>query len=303
MQDFFIGTAEQIALSLEGVREGQGWRCRCPAHGGRSLSIKEGQDGIPLYYCHGAGCSYSEIKAAMHDMGLSTGSAAPRQDNINLTFGVRRSPDECERNIGTTVDIYRQSQGAAGTPLLPYIRSRGITLAIPEVLRFHPQAPHRCGWYFPAMIALVVGPNGTPYGCHMTFLKGDGSGKYPFPEKSLQRETRGTVGGGSVQLMPYDPSCELCIAEGIESALSAAQLFGLPAWAALSTSGLRALELPIEIRKIAIAIDHDLNGAGQVAALSAYTRWTDEGRKVRLLMPPTPGTDFNDMLLADAACL
>jgi len=299
--DFFIGTVEQIALSLDGVREGRNsWRCVCPIHGGRSLIVSEGQDGRVLYHCHGAGCSYDEIKAALYDRErLGT---PPRHDKINEAFSSRGNPEERERRIKAAVDICRRSQCAVGTPVQQYIRGRGISLTIPEVLRFHPQAQHRCGWHFPAMIALVTGPYGEPAGIHMTYLTASGS-RYPFPDKSLQRETRGPVSGCSVQLAPYDPSCELLAGEGLESTLSAMQLFDLPGWAALSTSGLRSLELPPEIRHVAIAVDNDHNFAGQAAALSLYTRLTDEGRRVRLLMPPTPGTDFNDLLLAGAPCL
>ena len=134
------------------------------------------------------------------------------------------------------------------------------------------------------MIVSVVGIYEAPLGIHMTYLKSDGSGKYPFHDKSMQREMRGPVAGGSVHLAPYDPLRELLVCEGIETGLSCMQLFDLPAWAALSTSGLRTLELPVQVRNVVIAVDNDTNGAGQAAALSAYTRWTDEGRSVRLLI-------------------
>jgi len=132
------------------------------------------------------------------------------------------------------------------------------------------------------MIALVVDVEGAPLGIHKTFLAPDGKGKYPFPDKSLQRETRGPIRGGAVRLMPHDPRCALCIAEGIESALGCSQLHGLPAWAALSTAGLVALELPIEVRNVIICADNDRNSAGRDAALAAYYRWRDEGRTVQI---------------------
>jgi hypothetical protein len=147
------------------------------------------------------------------------------------------------------------------------------------------------------MIALVVGPDEAPLGVHLTFIKRDGSGKYPFPDKSMEREIRGSVRGGSVRLMPFIPGQALIVAEGIETALSCTQLFGLPAWAALSTSGLQTLELPSAVRNIVVAADNDTNGAGQRAALEAYQRWTAEGRSVRIAMPPVPDSDFNNILM------
>jgi putative DNA primase/helicase len=229
---------------------------------------------------------------ALREMGLDVGSGfRPDGDDFATHH---------EGNNDAIVRTHQRAQLAVGTPVEDYLRGRGITLPIPSALRYLSQAPHRCGWYFPAMVALVVAFDGEPTGVHFTYIKRDGAGKYPFPDPSLQRECRGAMRGSSVHLAPYVSGQELGVAEGIETALSCMQLFDLPTWAALSTSGFHTLELPPEIRKVVIAVDNDLNGAGQAAALSLYTRLKDEGRSVRLLMPPEPGTDFNDALLAGA---
>jgi putative DNA primase/helicase len=50
----------EILERLEGVERRNGyWMALCPAHNDHnpSLSIKEGDDGKPLLYCH-AGCSF-----------------------------------------------------------------------------------------------------------------------------------------------------------------------------------------------------------------------------------------------------
>jgi len=74
----------------------------------------------------------------------------------------------------------------------------------------------------------------------------------------------------------------------------------MPAWAALSTSGLVALALPPIVRRVVILADHDANGAGERAARAAAARWLAEGRLVRLALPPEPGSDFNDVLVGRA---
>jgi phage/plasmid primase-like uncharacterized protein len=93
----------------------------------------------------------------------------------------------------------------------------------------------------------------------------------------------------------------LLIAEGIETALSGTEATGLPAWAALSTSGLIALPLPPSVRRVVILADHDVSGAGERAARAAAQRWLGEGRLVKLAIPPEPGSDFNDLLVARAS--
>jgi hypothetical protein len=76
-------TAEDLLSRLDGVRRcGQGWLARCPAHDDRdpSLSIREGDKGV-LLKCW-AGCSYSEIMAAIGetpDKGFYDAGLDPRE--------------------------------------------------------------------------------------------------------------------------------------------------------------------------------------------------------------------------------
>jgi hypothetical protein len=88
------------------------------------------------------------------------------------------------------------------------------------------------------------------------------------------------------------------IGEGIETCLATMQATGKPAWAALSTSGLRSLELPDPILDIVVLADGD--APGEAAAEASARRWVDEGRRVRIARPPQ-GSDFNDLLLRIAS--
>jgi phage/plasmid primase-like uncharacterized protein len=124
-------------------------------------------------------------------------------------------------------------------------------------------------------------------------VKTNGSGKAPI---SKPRLSLGTLSGGAVRLAAARADQPLLVAEGIETALSAMQASGLPAWAALSTSGIKSLELPKEITTVIICADNDENNAGIKAAEAAAQRWIGEGRSVRIAMPKHAGTDFNDIL-------
>ena len=90
------------------------------------------------------------------------------------------------------------------------------------------------------MVALVTrGADDMPLAIHRTFLAHDGGGKAPVdPQKMMLGPCR----GGAVRLGRSGDV--LMIGEGIETCLAAMQATGHPAWAALSTSGLRALDLP-----------------------------------------------------------
>jgi hypothetical protein len=71
------------------------------------------------------------------------------------------------------------------------------------------------------------------------------------------------------------------------------QATGRPAWAALSTSGLRALDLPEMVREVIVLADGD--DPGEAAARDCAWRWKREGRRVRIARP-LRGADFNDLL-------
>jgi hypothetical protein len=151
--------------------------------------------------------------------------------------------------------------------------------------------PSRGIW--PAMVALVTnGVDGTPLGIHRTFLARDGSGKAPIePQKMML----GPCGGGVVRLAKAGDV--LMVGEGIETCLAAMQASGHPAWAALSTAGLRSLDLPSNVRDVIVLADGD--EAGEAAARGCALRWKRQGRRVRIARPPQ-GMDFNDMLLGRA---
>jgi putative DNA primase/helicase len=96
------------------------------------------------------------------------------------------------------------------------------------------------------------------------------------------------------------PDDVLMVGEGIETCLTGMQVTEYPAWAALSTAGLRTLDLPASIRNVIVLADGD--NPGEKAALEAALRWSLEGKRVRIARPPA-GLDFNDMLLRRRSCI
>ena len=82
------------------------------------------------------------------------------------------------------------------------------------------------------------------------------------------------------------PASSLALLKAIETGLSFVELFDLPCWSAVYAGGLRSLVLPPDVRRIIIAADNDVSGAGQRNALAAHDRWTAEGREVRIKCPP-----------------
>ncbi len=87
----------------------------------------------------------------------------------------------------------------------------------------------------------------------------------------------------------------LGLAEGIETGLSAQQLFEIPVWAALG-SRMDRVDLPGAV--IEVHIFGDNGKPGREAAEKAAERFTSQGRRVMLRFPPEPFGDWNDALQA-----
>jgi len=284
-------SAAGIARQLGATRQGNNWRCACPRGCGYGLSFCDGPDGRLLAFCFG-GCEFNEIMLALVEYGLLDDDDG--DDDLHVSRRVIVCPRDGAERIAHARQIY--DSGVWDERIAVYLHSREIGLTSP-VLRFQEQAPHRLGARLPAMLAPVVNVTGEQIGVHLTYLRCDGGGKATLP-KEYQRECRGVIHGGAIRLAEHDPDAELIVAEGIESAFSAMQLFGRAGWAAVYAGGLKTLELPSTVRAVIIAADNDASGAGQRNALAAYDRWTAEGRSARIKTPPAVGTDFNDLLLA-----
>ena len=286
-------TAETIAKALGGRKAGSGWSARCPAHDDRtpSLSLRDTGDGKVLIRCH-AGCDQDEVIAHLKANGLWAQNG-PRlfrhAASRRVTKPMEPDRDDIKRTEAA-LSIWQASKPAGGTLIETYLGSRGLRLTATPTLRFHPYLKHPSGDSWPAMIALVTrGADDTPLAIHRTFLARNGTGKAPVdPQKMMLGPCR----GGAVRLA--EPGDVLMIGEGIETCLAAMQETGHPAWAALSTSGLRALDLPKAVCDVIVLADGD--DSGESAARDCALRWKRDGRRVRIAHPPK-GMDFNDMLV------
>ena len=72
---------------------------------------------------------------------------------------------------------------------------------------------------------------------------------------------------------------------------------GQVAWAVLSTSGLRAIKLPVDVRDVIVLADGD--DPGEAAARDCAWRWKREGRRVRIAHPPK-GMEIADLPVGGA---
>jgi putative DNA primase/helicase len=286
--------AETLAKALGGRKAGAGWTVRCPAHDDRtpSLSIRDADDGKVLIRCH-AGCNQEQVIATLWARGLWTGNGSRRYKRLASRGVAKRTEpnrDDAKRTEAALA-IWQAAIPAGGTPVEAYLATRGLHLELPTTLRFHAGLKHPSGSIWRVMVALVTcGSDDTPLAIHRTFLARDGGGKAPVDSQKMML---GPCRGGAVRLAAS--GSVLMVGEGIETCLAAMQATGHPTWAALSTSGLRTLDLPRDVRDVIVLADGD--EPGEAAARDCAWRWKRDGRRVRIARPPQ-GLDFNDMLVA-----
>ena len=211
-----------------------------------------------------------------------------------------------ERLWGIALPIRKDRTTAA--PVLKYFESRGLKDArwTDESLRFVPNAIYRAEkgkkperW--PALVAAVRKADGRLVTLHRTYLTEEGK-KAPVEEvKKLMALPEGeTISGASIQLgKPLD---RLCIAEGIETALSVQYATGLPCWCAVSANGMKTVEIPERVRTVLIFADKDKSETGGLAAEALRRRLAAEGRLAVVVQIPdavpegSKGLDWNDIL-------
>ena len=290
-----IAAMATIALAIDpkAAKSGESWLCRCPCHDDTtpSLSIRSGIYG-PLFKCF-AGCPSGHIAGWCRDNGI-----ALFKERIAAPAPQKRPEDK----KGFALSIWNKTKPALGKRTEKYLQSRAITDEVPADIRHLGEVKHPSGRWCPAMIALLRNGLGfQPLAIHRTFLNEDGTGKARLePDKMMLGPCR----GGAVMLDLYVPGQRLIVGEGIETCLSVRQTMkahghDCAVWAALSTSGLRGLNLPPSARAVLIAADAD--EAGESAAQFAARRWIDEGRSVRVARPLKPFSDFNDFAMARIA--
>lgn len=289
-----MSDARTLTQALSGRWHGSYGLAYCPAHHNTkspALSLSDGRDGQLLAHCH-ATCDFRDIIAALKSQGLIEGQSdyTPPDPTEALR---RRKLEQAgrERRWQQATVAWEGSVPINGTLAESYLRARGITCDLPDSLRFNPSCWHSSRQNLPAMVGKLSGNIGTAM--HRTYLNQISGKADVIPNKAMI----GTCKGGAVTVA--QGAGPLVVTEGIETALSLASgLHNGPAtiWAALSTSGIKALSLPAKPHKLIIASDSDDNGAGLKAAQSLAHRATELGWDVSLA-PAPEGQDWNDYLL------
>lgn len=204
----------------------------------------------------------------------------------------KRERERRDQNIARIIGLTGPVQ--PGDPAWRYLRSRSLIAdgkCSPDLrfgkLRHAPSG----GGVLPCLVAVLRDTAGKARAIQRTYLTDRGRKISTGPARMLLGPSAGTA------FRAGDPiGGRIAVAEGVEDALAVQQLYGLPAWALLGTSGFRGAQFPPEVREVVIAADGD--PPGRAAADGLRGRLEKQGKLARIIWP-RHGGDPNDDLLRE----
>jgi putative DNA primase/helicase len=284
-----------LAKALGGSFNGQWFNIRGPGHSceDRSLGFRfdpQEPDGIRIFSFAGDDPDVCRQHIINKLSSLSKqGWSVAEQD-------VHEGVDRADANAAKAFLIWDAAVGAVGTTVESYLTTRGclpVSLAcLTDAVRFHPNCPMGTETA-PAMVSIMRDIiTGQPTGVHRTALADDGSAKRAMPNGMPAKMMLGRAKGAAVMLSHFAPV--MGIAEGIETALSAQKLFGMPVWACMSAQGVAGFPAIHGLDHLTIFSDHD--EAGICGARKCAARLFKAGIKGGIKYPSSPGDDWNGYL-------
>lgn len=276
-----------------------GKNCACPLCGGEDRFAWTNLNERGGYVCRKCG-SGTAVDLLMRANGWDFLTTKARVMEVLGTAPVElRKAGSQETLIANLSAVWDNAVPPNGMdPVSKYLANRGIRLpAPPKMVRWHKSLRyyHADGKVTThhAMVAKIVSPDTAKWSLHYTYL--DDCGRKAFQENGSRKNAPGPIPKGGAVRLAYSAET-MGVAEGIETALSASVLYGVPVWSALSAGGLVAFEPPETCRNLIIYGDCDDSYTGQAAAYALAHRLRGAGLHVDVKLPPDLGCDFNDML-------
>jgi putative DNA primase/helicase len=281
----------------------------CPACGGRDRYTFDNRHGHGDFYCRhcGPGDGF-QLLMRVHGWDYREARkqvlSAARIDVQEVQKEIRRiEREEPEKVIArptrrVEVLVRECCRIEDCDPAIAYLKSRALwPLPKDYRLRAHPSVAYfherEIIGRYPALVGVVRDLAGEFVTAHVTYLTLEGRKLQQYdPRKMLSPLTNRE--GCAVRLLEHGE--ELGIAEGIETALSAARMDRRPVWAAINAPLLAKFEPPAGVKRLAIYADRD--EAGLEAAAKLMERL--QGRVACVLRVPPQG-DWNDVLRKRAA--
>lgn len=314
-----------IIPELHDAAQKVGRHVNCSLHGGKSdfrfCSTKGAERGLSfctcgvrngfqlIQDCLGVGF-YEALKLVAEYLGIGNEKPDPealrQAQKRRVAFEANLKASNAAKDLKRSKNLAKVWEAsvplshALAEPARAYFKSRNIAYeSLSEFIKFHPSLPLwvddedgvfiKMGDY-PCIVSKVFSNDGKPLTVHRTFLSPEGKQIakkiMPIPPKY-----EGVQGWAIPVTNSFNKEDGILgIAEGMETAASASELFGVPVWAGISANIMEGFVPPSWVRQLVIFADNDLNETGLLAALRLKENLKEKGfsGKVHIRMPQKP---------------
>lgn len=284
---------ERIVAACGGILLDGGTRALIPgpnhSHKDRSVSLVETEEGRVLIHCFSPKDDWRDVRRALADLGLLDDEPLADRRSARLSPSKVVAQPLDEERVARARRLWEESGPLRHSVAEAYLRRRAVPAGLWQspALRFHPRMTSLDDRAKrPALVAAISDAQGALQGVQVTLLSAHGTAKAAV---ATPRRVIGKLMGGTVRLA--EAHDELAIGEGVETMLTASEVFGVPAWAALSADNLARLIISHPPRRLIIAADND--DAGMRAAECLRARMTSSTR-VDIEAAPRGFNDWND---------
>jgi putative DNA primase/helicase len=280
----------------------------CPACGGKDRFRFDNKDGQGRFYCNqcGPGDGFHLLMRVHRIPFIEAKNMAAKLAGLDDKKLEKSEPHTLQQRVEPRAEPTRRVRQLLKEscaienciPVVDYLWSRCLwPLPKGHTLRAHPSVEYwnenKAVGRFPALLAAIRNHEGELVTVHATYLTPAGEKIADYPPRKILSKLTGHE-GCAVQLMPV--ANVLGIAEGIETALSAAKLTGIATWSALNTSLLAKFDVPESVDKLVIFADRDVPGLEAAATLMQKLQ-----NRVTLELRAPKAKDWNDVLTEEAA--
>ena len=283
-----------VGASIKLRRAGSEFTACCPFHPDKSPSFTIYDNGR-RFQCFGCGASGDVLDyiGRLHGVGLREAAEMLTGGQLPSVHVAPAPPCDDADRIAEAKAIWRSAQPIAGTLAETYLRSRAITMYIPDSIRFARLTYGKRGPLHPCLVAAVASADNRLVGIQRTYLAPDGKGKASVSKPKL---SLGRVSGGAIRLAPCAASLIVC--EGLEDGLTLQQELGRAVWVAAGSTMLPNMIFPAGVREVAIGGDAD--EPGRDAARKTAVAFIHRGIQARTFFP-IDAKDFNAELMEGVA--
>lgn len=298
--DVLISGVVGKAVKLK--KSGTEYQGLCPFHHEKSPSFFV-NDPKEFAHCFGCGWHGDVIRFVMDKEGCTFREAYYRLANDDLPkwSPQERSKAQAEARLEDLEKeqlarkFFNSAVPIAGTPAAAYLRARGITIALPDFVRFgmipswRDKETGEWGRNRPALICGAQDATAAVVGIQRIFFPNDD----PRQGKADCKLSLGTIRGSALRLAPAESA--IVMAEGPEDGFSIMQEGPeLPVWVPFGTSMMPSVYLPPIVRRVIIAGQN--NTAGRIATNKAAIAIAERGLESTFAWPAEQFDDWNDQL-------